>query len=66
MALDSAVRADDDPSPATDHDPEPQLGLVRWGASRWSWYDDTAADRAAGAPRQSGLAQPQPVGSSAA
>lgn len=65
MAPDSAVRADDDPAPATTGDRRPQLGLVRWGASRWSWYDDTAADRA-GAPRQSGLAEPEPVGSSAA
>ena len=70
MALDSAVRADDDPDPApattTAHDQRsrPQTGLVRWGASRWSWYDDTAAARLTGAPRQRGPARPQPVGSS--
>lgn len=68
MALDSAVRAvadpevDDDPEPS----PRPAFGLVRWGASRWSWYDDTAAARMRGAARQSGPATPPPVKGSAA
>jgi hypothetical protein len=68
MALDSAVSAvadpvDDDPEPAPTirtPAPHPTHGLVRWGASRWSWYDDTAAARARGAARQIGPAVPGP------
>ena len=46
--------------------PHPTHGLVRWGASRWSWYDDTAAARAHGAARLIGPAEPGrgPLGSS--
>jgi hypothetical protein len=74
MAHDNAVRAVAEPATAiraTDDDPEPSpaprpvaTGLVRWGASRWSWYDDTAAARVRGAARQRGPAVPEPVGSS--
>jgi hypothetical protein len=68
MALDTVVSAvadppvDDDPAPS----PRPQHGLVRWGASRWSWYDDTAAARMHGAARQAGPATPRAVRSPAA
>jgi hypothetical protein len=74
MALDTVVRAvadtvDDDPDPAAPAGPpaggatpgpRPTHGLVRWGASRWSWYDDTAAARAHGAARLIGPAEPGP------
>ncbi len=74
-----AATGDDDPDPdpaasssgssapsARRAGARPTHGLVRWGASRWSWYDDTAAARARGAARQIGPAHPGrgPVGSS--
>ena len=74
MALDNVVSAaadhlvddDPDPEPPARPRPQPDHGLVRWGASRWTWYDDTAAARVHGAARQRGPAVPGsvPMGSS--